>query len=305
MAERASASAWVALSEESGSSGGGSGGGGSGGGGGAQRAALSREAYVIAQVLLCASRHAAGDASAALRSLDRAFIVGGETQLHRDCVELLEEEATPQRAEPKPPPPSRGLHSVEAAAAAAAAAAVGSSGPPAPPSCSRLERVPPPRGDAFRALRRRGLPLLIDGVASEWAAMRRCRLSRCTESRRLGVEGWATGGGGLLALRRTVKGGGSVAGRQSVPSAPVSSRLFSSLLVSPRLVSPHLTSPRLVSSRLLCRPWPHCAALSPGGPTFRGCATSLEAGWCLSSLARSPGAERPAGEGRRRGASGC
>ena len=48
---------------------------------------------MLAQAALCGVSAALdGDAAAALRSLDRAFILGGVTDLYRDCIELLDEE---------------------------------------------------------------------------------------------------------------------------------------------------------------------------------------------------------------------
>jgi hypothetical protein len=133
---------------------------------GAETAALAREAYVLAQALLCGVHAALDDAAAALSSLDRAFIVGGPTPLHRDCVELLDEargtaaqtlSASVAATRPPPPPP-----------------------PPPPPaalSCGawrEVQRVPlPASAEAFRELHRRGEPLIIEGVAAGWPAMER------------------------------------------------------------------------------------------------------------------------------------
>ena len=138
-----------------------------------------REAYVLAQLALAAVCSACdNDTDAALRCLDRAFILGGPTQVFRDCVEILDE-PKPQRARrptgplptadinedaPAAEPWRRRLEEVRRARDGA-------------PSRARLavravERQPcPPTAQAFRAARRGGAPLLFEGVADGWPAL--------------------------------------------------------------------------------------------------------------------------------------
>ena len=90
-AERAAACAWAALTD------------------GIQTAVdLTpwRQGYALAQVLLCAvSAALEGDTERALCSLDRAFILGGNTQLFRDCSELLLAKSGSPAAPPPAAPP--------------------------------------------------------------------------------------------------------------------------------------------------------------------------------------------------------
>ena len=63
-----------------------------------------REAYVMAQFMTaCASVAIDADTPAALNCLDRAFILGGPTDVYRDCAELLDVHAPPP-AGPVPTP---------------------------------------------------------------------------------------------------------------------------------------------------------------------------------------------------------
>ena len=144
-AELAAAAAWTTVS-----------------GAGEGTKSLSREAYVLAQALLCGVRAALdGDAAGALSSLDRAFILGGQTELFRDCVELLDDgspggvEAPAATSPPRPPPPPP---------------------PSAVPSdgCAPVERMPlPSSAEAFRALHARARPVVLTGVTDGWPAMQK------------------------------------------------------------------------------------------------------------------------------------
>ena len=131
-----------------------------------KHAALSREAYVLAQAALCGVSAALdGNATAAIKSLDRAFILGGVTDLYRDCIELLDEEVMPLSSAAEEP-------------------AVESYAPPPPPlppqstiattAATPVERIPcPSSADAFLSLHKRGKPLILEGVATSWPAMRK------------------------------------------------------------------------------------------------------------------------------------
>ena len=138
-----------------------------------------REAYVLAQLALAAVCSACdNDTDAALRCLDRAFILGGPTQVFRDCVEVLDEPKPLRARRPTIPQPTADIHE---------------DAPAAEPWRRRLEEVRRARDDApsraglavraverqpcpqtaqaFRAARRGGAPLLFEGVANGWPAL--------------------------------------------------------------------------------------------------------------------------------------
>ena len=124
---------------------------------------LAREAYVLGQALLCAVRAALdGDARGALGNLDRAFILGGHTQLFRDCIELLDE--APAREEKVTP--------VASTAPEASTLPTPLTFPPG--SGVPIERMAlPTSATDFRAIHARGRPVVLEGVASSWPAMRK------------------------------------------------------------------------------------------------------------------------------------
>ena len=117
-----------------------------------------REAYALAQHILCAAAAADDDTDAALRCLDRAFVLGGPTQLHRDISELLEPEG--------PPPPS-------AAPAAPTAPPPLLAPPTLEPQRAIARRACPRDAEGFREAYRAGEPLVLEGVAADWPAMHR------------------------------------------------------------------------------------------------------------------------------------
>lgn len=121
--------------------------------------AAQREAYVLAQLMLaCVCSAGADDTPGALRCLDRAFILGGPTDVYRDCVELLDNEPKPIGKEcPQPAPPPHA---------------------PPPPAASAIEhpverRPCPPSAEGFRDAQRRAVPVLFEGVAHGWPALER------------------------------------------------------------------------------------------------------------------------------------
>ena len=93
-----------------------------------------REAYVLAQLALAAVCSACdNDTDAALRCLDRAFILGGPTQVFRDCVEVLDEPKPLRARRPTIPQPTADIHE---------------DAPAAEPWRRRLEEVRRARDDA-------------------------------------------------------------------------------------------------------------------------------------------------------------
>jgi hypothetical protein len=130
---------------------------------------LCREAYVIAEVVLCGVIAATdeGDVAGALRSLDRAFILGGPTDLYRDCVELLDDcpSSSEDGATLLPPPPSQMPRCPPSSIPGAAGLA-------ATPAPGEVERCPcPPSAEAFRQAHRAGVPLVLEGIANGWPAL--------------------------------------------------------------------------------------------------------------------------------------
>ena len=122
---------------------------------------LAKEAYVLAHIILCGACASLDDQPArALRSLDHAFIFGGLTDVYRDCAELLDQpvaDATegasdsPVTATSMPPPPPIGTTTI-----------------------LPVERhACPGTVEEFRALKRPGAPLLLEGVGAGWPAMRK------------------------------------------------------------------------------------------------------------------------------------
>ena len=169
-----------------------------------------REAYVFAQLMLaCVSSALDGDAAEALRCLDRAFILGGPTDVFRDCVELLDE--GPRCVRAVPPAGGGDAALVEGSASSTAAeetraplrpgvecgeAGEGSTSQVALPSRqapwqARLQAVrarpalagsgprtverlaSPSTMESFRELQRRRAPLVLEGVANDWPALTR------------------------------------------------------------------------------------------------------------------------------------
>ena len=138
-----------------------------------------REAYVLAQLALAAVCSACdNDTDAALRCLDRAFILGGPTQVFRDCVEVLDEPKPLRARRPTIPQPTADIHEDAPAAEPwrRRREEVRRARDDAPSRAGlavrAVERQPCPQtAQAFRAARRGGAPLLFEGVANGWPAL--------------------------------------------------------------------------------------------------------------------------------------
>ena len=132
-----------------------------------------REAYVIAQVVL-AGVHSAldGDTHSALQCLDRAFILGGATDVYRDCIELLDEPPESDgQADLRPPPP--GAPSEADACGEPGAEHMAARRQCVGPAMPVERQACPTAPEAFRASQRRRVPLVFDDVARGWPAMQR------------------------------------------------------------------------------------------------------------------------------------
>lgn len=144
------------------------------GGASSAHASLVKEAYVEAQYLLCGVCAACDDVPGALSALDRAFILGGLTDVFRDCSELLDEDSDDDDRK-------RNVGHADAdeaqwrratAGVAESTLSRGTIGDCA--SLRSVERHPCPlTSEAFSALHRARKPLLFEGVATDWAATRK------------------------------------------------------------------------------------------------------------------------------------
>ena len=172
-------------------------------GGGAAAASASSplltEAYTVAQYLLCGACAASDDTAGALRALDRAFILGGMTEAYRDCSELLDDDDDDDHggggdggdggggAEVGGGGDDGDDGDVASAQEQQWRRATAESTPKAPVPAAAMSPVArhacPPTADAFRALHRAGVPVVLEGVASGWAASRKWSSLRWLKAR--------------------------------------------------------------------------------------------------------------------------
>ena len=120
-----------------------------------------REAFVLAQLLLCWSDAAAEELPSALRRLDMALILGGTSALVANAMQILEPAADEEEEE-------------GAEAGADAATLVPAAAEDEPTVLHPIETSGPVSADEFgRRWWRQNKPVVVRGAMAEWRALRR------------------------------------------------------------------------------------------------------------------------------------